>query len=399
MSAAEYQTEIDFDLDDPIRKPVLYAAAFICAGITNVRYENGACRFVHDRPIEEQQLRDGLNVLVGRFGKAKNFESETVFEQPLTGSGKGHAEVDALEDGRVIQEVYNGMYVWREPVSTLIRFLDAVVLKRFAAVFEAKEELYPNVIAVETLRKTNHFSSFPEHLHFVTHLESDLSKLDSFAQQSKEDTGSASLDVELMERPGLVHNPSTCYHCYAALKNTKIENDTAITAVTSCHRYEGANHHQRGRLMEFSLREVIFLGSPDYVRQTRMKTLDLMEELAKDWELAGAIQSENDPFFTSDYEVMADHQRKMRMKYEYKAVIPGDDNGLAIMSSNLHGLVFSKAFEIGSNGPLHTGCLGFGLERLAIVIIAQHGADPEQWPEKLKNEWREFLRDGDALRQ
>ena len=67
----------------------------------------------------------------------------------------------------------------------------------------------------------------------------------------------------------LVHNPSTCYHCYAARRGTTIAGDLAITAIAKCHRYEAANHADFGRLLEFSLREVIFLNSPDYVRACR----------------------------------------------------------------------------------------------------------------------------------
>ena len=88
----------------------------------------------------------------------------------------------------------------------------------------------------------------------------------------------------------------------------------AVTALASCHRYESANHRQLGRLMEFSLREVIFLGAPEFVRDTREKCLNLIEAFVKDWEIGGVLQSENDPFFTSDFEIKAEHQRKMKMK-------------------------------------------------------------------------------------
>ena len=55
----------------------------------------------------------------------------------------------------------------------------------------------------------------------------------------------------------------------------------AVTALASCHRYESANHRQLGRLMEFSLREVIFLGAPEFVRDTREKCLNLIEAFVK----------------------------------------------------------------------------------------------------------------------
>ena len=141
--------------------------------------------------------------------------------------------------------------------------------------------------------------------------------------------------------------------------------------------------------MEFGLREVIFLGSPDFVRRTRKDCLDLIKNMATDWEIGGVLQTENDPFFTSDFDIKAEHQRKMKMKYEYRAFLENDDaEGLAIMSSNLHGLTFSKTFNIkGEDWPVHSGCIGFGLERMLIAIISQHGSRPEFWPNKLRKEW------------
>ena len=39
--------------------------------------------------------------------------------------------------------------------------------------------------------------------------------------------------------------------------------------------------------MEFNLREVIFLGSPDFVRQTRADSLELVKSFADDWQIGG----------------------------------------------------------------------------------------------------------------
>ena len=75
------------------------------------------------------------------------------------------------------------------------------------------------------------------------------------------------------------------------------------------------------------------------------------------------------------------------MKYEYLAFL-NKTNKIAIMSSNIHGTSFSKAFDINSPFfPVHTGCIGFGLERLAFAIITQNGSDFSKWKGKLKKDW------------
>ena len=84
---------------------------------------------------------------------------------------------------------------------------------------------------------------------------------------------------------------------------------------------------------------------------------------------------------------------RLALKFEYRMVIPGKARKLAVMSSNLHGPTFSKAFNIRNNGRvINTGCLGFGLERLALAIVAQHGIDPAGWPEGLAGEYDTWRR-------
>lgn len=386
-----FEAAIPFDLDGKIEKQVLYAAAFIHPRITSVFYDAGKVHFLSEKPIEEHIIQDGLKKITERFSKGMVFDSEIIFERAKTGNGRGEVEIDELIHAGVISETHKGIFLWREPLSLFLQFLDEAIVQRFARAFDASEEKFPNVISIEKLIKTNHLSSFPEHLNFVNNIQPDLNTLDVFAENAKTNGNLDFINTQIMDIPQLIHNPSTCYHCYASRDGQKIEKNLAVTALTSCHRYEGANHTQLGRLMEFSLREVIFLGNPDFVRDTRAECLKQVEKFAHDWEIGGVLQSENDPFFTSDFEIKAEHQRKMKMKYEYRAYISDGDDGLAILSSNLHGLTFSKMFNINSDrGPVHTGCLGFGLERLLIVLLSQHGKDPKEWPKKLKSQWNSW---------
>jgi len=383
-----FEVSVSFELDQKIEKQVLYAAAFICRGIVAVDYSCGNVRFLSNQPISSSVAKAGLERLVERFSKAQGFETDIFFQNEKTGKGRGKIEIDDLISEGIIHETHQGIFLWREPLSLFFLFLDDALVRRFAMPFDASEEKFPNVISTKELIKTNHLSSFPEHLNFVNNIQPELDKLDTFGLNAKAGDCLDFINAQIMDTPQLIHNPSTCYHCYASRAGQKVYKNTVITALASCHRYEGANHKQLGRLMEFSLREVIFLGEPDFVRETRSKCLNLIQAFARDWEIGGVLQSENDPFFTSDFEIMAEHQRKMKMKYEYRAHISDDDDGLAVLSSNLHGLTFSKTFNIsGDDWPVHTGCLGFGLERLLIALVAQHGVNPISWPEKLKAEW------------
>ena len=370
---------------------VLYAAAFIHPAIKRVRCTNGVWHFALTHDVDSGVLQRALEKLRDRYANRMAEASQPLFSLAPPQYAQGGNPVERLRAQGCIQEIHPGLFVFREPVTTLASFLDDLIVDRFARAFGAREEIYPNCIPLASLGLAEHVSSFPEHLHFLGHLREDLDLIDDFARRAKLEKDKIELEEGSMSRVGLVVNPSTCYHCYASRRGTLVQEDTAVTAITRCHRYEASNHGEFGRLLEFGLREIIFLGSPEYVRTCRERSLDLVCELASSWQLFGELIPSNDPFFTSDFAVKADYQHRMSMKIEYRMFIPNEEKSLAVLSSNLHGLTFSKAFSLKRpGGPMHTGCLGFGIERLALGIIAQHGADPNGWPAGLAQSFSDW---------
>ena len=109
------------------------------------------------------------------------------------------------------------MFIYREPISKLINFLDYAIVKYFSNPFKAKEEIYPNSIKMDSLIKANHINSFPEHLLFNCHLLEDIETINKFVKSANK---SAFLSREKsVSKFKLVQNPSTCYHCYASREN------------------------------------------------------------------------------------------------------------------------------------------------------------------------------------
>jgi seryl-tRNA synthetase len=65
-------------------------------------------------------------------------------------------------------------------------------------------------------------------------------------------------------------------------------------------------------------------------------------------------------------------------------------------SFNFHERFFGESFGItsaGGEGPVHTACAGFGLERFAYAFLCQHGLDPSGWPREVRDAVR-GCRDG-----
>jgi hypothetical protein len=61
---------------------------------------------------------------------------------------------------------------------------------------------------------------------------------------------------------------------------------------------------------------------------------------------------------------------------------PFKNSTLAVGSYNYHQDFFGRNLDITlpDGSPAHTGCVAFGLERIAFAFLAQFGLDPSHWP-------------------
>jgi seryl-tRNA synthetase len=384
-------------LDPAQHGQLKYAASFIVEEIEDIRITNGAIHITHSSPLGDVVVEERVQRLIERFSKGDfGFKDYLLFEN--RGPKPYNDDIIAeLARSKTIRVLEPGLYIFREPFSSLMRFMDHAFVEKMAKPLGALEETYPAVIHLTTLDKTNHFTSFPEHLHFLSHLRDDLDVIESFSQSVREGGGwkqDAPLDANRnMAKPRFAMNPSTCYHCYEGLQGETIEGDGIIrTAVAKCHRYESKNHDDFGRLLDFTMREIIFVGKPEFVREHRLKAVEMLKELAAEWEVDCIIENANDPFFTNDFQVKASFQRNQEMKYEMRLTIPYLDKTIACSSVNFHSTAFGTAFDIrmGKRNAT-TGCVGFGLERWAFAFLSQFGPDQDRWPKAFREQYQAWL--------
>lgn len=371
-----------------------YAAAFIDETISDIRIENNHIHIFHESEKGNDAIEERVRRLIERFSQGDfGFKENILFEHQVNTPYEGDI-IAELADRKIIKVLEPGLFIFREPFSSLMRFLDYSFVTKIANRFEGvKEEHYPAVIHAETLNKTNHFTSFPEHIHFLTHLREDLDIIEAFSQSIREAGGwkqEAPLDLNAnMPKPKFTMNPSTCYHCYEGLQNETLEGEgQTVTAISKCHRFESRNHTDFGRLLDFSMREIIFVGKPDFVKENRLRAIEYLKELAVEWNVDSMLEIANDPFFTNDFQVKASFQRNQEMKYELRLTIPHIKKSIACSSVNFHSNTFGNAFNIkmGKRNAV-TGCVGFGIERWAFAFLAQYGLDESQWPETFREQY------------
>ncbi|MCD1260791.1 hypothetical protein B5M42_018480 [Paenibacillus athensensis] len=373
---------------------VKYASAFVDETIRDLRLENGSLIVEHDSPAGNDAIAERIERLIERFSKGDfGFKENILFENKIETPYNGDIVAELIER-KSIKVLEPGLFIFREPFSSLMRFLDYSFVTKIAKRFEGlQEESYPAVIHCETLNKTNHFTSFPEHIHFLTHLREDLDVIESFSQSIRE-AGGWNKDHPLaldrnMPKPNFTMNPSTCYHCYEGLQDELLEGEgIVVTAIAKCHRFESKNHSDFGRLLDFSMREIIFVGKPDFVKNNRLQSIEYLKELAVEWQVDSLLEIANDPFFTNDFQVKASFQRNQEMKYELRLTIPHIGKSIACSSVNFHSNTFGNAFNIkvGKRSAV-TGCVGFGIERWAFAFLAQYGLDEQQWPAAFREQY------------
>jgi seryl-tRNA synthetase len=258
---------------------------------------------------------------------------------------------------------------------------------RFAAV----DENYPALMPSEILARCNYFKYFPHTVSMVVHLVEDYDKIDEFRQANDHGTHLDVPDWKAFETPQVCLNPAVCYHCYQAMTGEQMQSEgRCVTAVGRCFRYESKNIIGLDRAWDFTMREVIFVGTESWVSDRRQKGMEAQLEQVKEWDLDCQFETANDPFFSAAYATKTYWQVRNDLKYEMRLnVEPAADGSartIACASANLHENFFGKTFEIGGSdgNPVFTGCCAWGLERLVLALFTQHGFDKARWPESLR---------------
>jgi hypothetical protein len=293
-----------------------------------------------------------------------------------------------LEAGKQIHRFGAGRYGLGPLPLRLLEFF-AQQVKRLGDALAVPEKRFPSLIGAETLDRCRYFRSFPHSLALVSHLREDLEAIQRFAQDAFWDLDQLSVPEHTLSPVKCLLAPAICFHHYAWLADTPDCPDQTITAMGKCFRYESGNLTGLERLWDFTMREIIQVGSAEYVLEQRSAFLERSVQMLDEWGLNYQIVSATDPFFVDDYSVQVLYQKAFDLKYEVVVPLPYKGKGLAVGSVNYHQDFFGRSLNITRAGgePVHTGCLAFGLERLVLAFLTQYGLEPALWPAAVRNGW------------
>jgi seryl-tRNA synthetase len=289
--------------------------------------------------------------------------------------------IQLVERGEVSQEA-NGIYSLGPLLTCLIGIFEDYFVE-LAAEFGAQPQRFPTLISAEKLGRVNYFRAFPHSLTFATHLREDLDVISDFAEHAAYEPTGLNSAPESFARIQALLSPAVCYHLYFALADKPLPGgQLAATAVGHCFRYESNNLSSLERLWDFTMREIIFVGPADFVLQSRERARQKVSAWLERLGLAYMVESANDSFFVGEFRKQAAFQNAFQLKYEIRARLPFKNDTLAVGSYNYHQDFFGRNLKISlaDGKAAHTGCVAFGLERLAYAFVSQFGLEPAGWP-------------------
>ncbi|MBV8719449.1 MAG: hypothetical protein JO020_04995 [Chloroflexi bacterium] len=224
---------------------------------------------------------------------------------------------------------------------------------------------FPPVVGRRTVERCGYLHSFPHLLGSVHTFTGDNRAHARMmeAVEAGQDWGSHQTLSDV------VLTPAACYAVYPHLSGKLTDGGRCVDVESWCYRHEPTESAQRMRA--FRMREYVRSGQPGIVRTWRDDWIVRAESFLRGLSLHPEVVVANDPFFGAGARFMANSQRDQQLKFELLVDIE-PFGSTAVMSCNYHGEHFGEVFgiQLPDGSAAHTACVGFGLERLALAILA-----------------------------
>ncbi|MGE0442814.1 MAG: hypothetical protein AB7S39_20215 [Gemmatimonadales bacterium] len=351
-----------------------------------------ALRFSDDQTLEFECPDDQAAELQKRVEEVavKIQRSLRSLERRLVHRSPPPAGMPGVRDGVLppgAQLLGTGQVALQGPSLGLFRFFDRV-FRDFGEPWSPVHVNTPTLIPATALAKCDYFRSFPQYVTFAAHLKEEFSHISDFRARHQKRESLDEKALADMDTPDACLSPAVCYHIYHMHAGEKIGGPgAAFSVVGKCFRFETTNMRDLRRLWDFTMRELVFVGTRQWVLDEREKAIQRFIPLLDRFGIGAEIRTASDPFFIApDAAAKTYFQLSSETKYEIAMEI-GPDDFMAVGSFNYHTDFFGKAFSVqgGDDTPMHSVCVAFGLERWVHGFVAQHGADPARWPDEVRN--------------
>jgi seryl-tRNA synthetase len=251
---------------------------------------------------------------------------------------------------------------------------DQIVDERATAVF------FPPVMARGVFERTDYLRSFPDLMGSV-HTFRGTDRQHAELMRRVDGEG----DWPSMLTPAdVVLCPAACHPLYPTCTGRLPEGGRTFEVNGYCFRCEPSV--DPARMQAFHMHEAVYVGDPDSAQAHRDGGLQRGLELLASLGLDVRPELASDPFFGRLGTMLSANQLDEELKIE--AMVPiCSEEPTAVMSANCHRDHFGLPFgiETSAGAVAHSACVGFGVDRVALAVLARHGLDPERWPSKVRD--------------
>lgn len=285
-----------------------------------------------------------------------------------------------------VMPVGGGQYVFQGRFWQVFQGLQRHV-RAIARSMGAREQEAPLFWPIDLLKRIDYFHDFPQQIYMATGVREDYDDREAIATSYSKRHDFEAIPVHdhfAASHAGL--QPAVCDTCYYALRERHDVRDTILTTYGKVFRNERSSSGTLDRLPVFTVRDIMAVGSEDFVRRTIDTLHAVLIDFLEDFGFEARVEDADDPFFAGAAAVKARFQAAAQTKQELRARLPYEDRWIAIGSINRHLDHFGRAFEITTDdgATLHSGCIGVGFERAAFALFCQYGPDVEAWPPALR---------------
>jgi seryl-tRNA synthetase len=299
---------------------------------------------------------------------AKTFDAKTLLD-------------NLFDNGILFESGVDGLYGRSGTFEEVIERFEKLVL-RTGGPDKATRIHFPPGMARAALEKTGYMKSFPQLagcVHSFMGDERDHARLLGMMERGEDWT-------EMQEATEVAMTPAACYPLYPTVaRQGPVPAEGLLYELCSyCFRHEPSKDPARMQL--FRQREYIRIGTAEDVQTFQKSWMERGRRIVEELDLPCEIEVANDPFFGRTGKMMASSQRDQTLKFELLIPVTSIEKPTACLSFNNHKDNFGQRWGIrfADGTACHSGCVGFGLERVALALFRHHGPDVEAWPAKVR---------------
>jgi seryl-tRNA synthetase len=288
--------------------------------------------------------------------------------------------LDAIADALLLPTGIDGIYARTAVFEQVVNGLTDFISQYRAPNTEVLR--FPPVMSRRQVEKSGYLKSFPHFLGCVSCLGGPEAEVREAVDRSEagEDWTPA------LSAADLVLSPAACYPIYPLVASRGDVPAGGLIFDVACDCFRREPSKMLDRLQSFRMREYVFIGTPGEVNDFRRRWMARAPEFADQLGLNWRIDHASDPFFGRGGKLMAVSQVEQELKFELLIPVHSAEQPTACMSFNYHRDHFGTAWSLRTEAGevAHTGCVAFGIDRLALALFATHGIELPLWPAKVR---------------